>query len=237
MRPHHASPLPEVADFPDKDGWARRQPFAGIYPGAHLPIYDDVRVCDVGEDNEMLILGHVGKRRAVVVFWKRIEALCGRGDANSVIADITDHDDLSRAAEMVRHRWATHVTRCATYPACGSLGPVSDGKPCHDVEWAHAGDPPASITAYDDHDWAGWTSREEDLTTRWHTPKMNGAVRLRCCYRCDLHQAEKADGTVHTADFNRCPTCLEIDGSGDLYFRWDATPDDPRAFPVTVWAV
>ncbi len=234
MRPHHAHPThPDVADFSDMDGWAHRQPWTGIYPGPHLPVYDGVRVCDVGENNEMLILGHVGKLRAVVVFWKRIEATCGRRDATSAIADITDHNDLKRASEIVRHRWATQVSRCATYPACGSLGPVADGKPCHDIEWGHAGDPPASITAYDDHDWAGWSRREADLTT----PKMNGAVRLRCCYRCNLYQSERADGTVHTADSNRCATCAEVDESGDLYFRWDATPDNPRAFPVTVWAV
>ena len=56
-------------------------------------------------------------------------------------------------------------------------------------------------------------------------------MRLRSCNNCNLHQADPP-GLKRT---NPCTRCAEIDDAAGFYIRWNAKPNEPGAFPITVW--
>ncbi len=189
--------------------------FASVQPHPNLPTlgvdrYHGVECFDIGEDGDMLILGHVGTLRAIEVFRARLRGLTSRGEADHIM------HDLETAKESTQHLWAVRITRCQTYPMCRSLGPTGqDGKPCHDDDG----------TGHDDHDWSDWSDRTDQLTK----PTEEG-LWMRWCDRCNLYETRPARPRT-----NRCTQCRQIDDCGDFYLRCDAAPDTPGAFPVTYW--
>jgi hypothetical protein len=193
----------------DLSWYAPRQPFPDL-PSPGFDRFYGVDTIDIGDDGAMLIPGHVGTLRAVAVFRARLRWLLGSPrEANEVMRS------LDYARGNIAHLWAVQVPRCDAYPMCGSLGPIEDGKPCRDDRGR----------AYDDHEWSSWYGRPEILG-----PAREGGVeRLRCCRNCALYETDPPSVVV-----NPCAQCREIDDYGWL-IRWDATPDTPGAFPITLW--
>ncbi len=126
----------------DLSGFAALQPFPDL-PVLGVDRYYGAECFCIGDDGDMLILGHVGTLRALAIFRARLRQLTGRDEADHLM------HDAETALESIAHLWAVKVTRCWTYPMCRSLGPTGDGLPCHDDNGA----------GHDTHDWSEWSDR------------------------------------------------------------------------------
>lgn len=206
-----AEPAPSLpAELPD---FAFRQPFLNLPTPGFDRYYGGIECCCMGEDGDMMIIGHVGTLRALAVFRARLRSVWDRREADAEMRD------LDRARSRVERCWAVRMTRCATYPMCGSLGPIDDGSICHDFHDEGDG------RGYNEHLWPDWTPWPDEIAG------PSNIERLRCCCRCNFAEADPPRAEVT----NRCTTCAEIDDSDDFYLCWPVSADTPNAFPVTVW--
>lgn len=201
------------ADLPE---WAPVQPFdsSGVPELSMFPSYGGVTVVDIGEDGDMIIVGHLGVLAALTAFTTNRRQHIGDREARE------EFGDVNQARGRVQHMWATAAQRCATYPMCRPLGPTGDGHPCHSVD----------DEAFDEHKWGPRYGRPRQMEP---VVKPHQVTRWRQCDRCDLREVTRVDGTVELHD-SPCSTCTEIDDAGGFYIEWQPEPTD-GAFPITRW--
>lgn len=173
-----------------------------------------VPVSSIGEDGDLVALGHYPPHRALAAFNRYSRTVIG-------LKDITDGgyvSDMTALLKAMEPKWAVQRQHCATFPQCGSVGPVADGFPCHDDEG----------TGYPDHAWDEWSEPWRPSTSSPLT-----GLRRRSCDNCDARELLHPDGRVEQRD-NPCDDCVEIDDCS-WYLEWAAEPNCPGAFPIMLW--
>ncbi len=172
-------------------------------------VYDGVPVASIGEDGGLVALGHYPPDRVLAAFNQFTVSVIG-------LASITDDApaavDTEALLKEIKPFWAVQRQLCATFPHCGSLGPVADGFPCHDVD----GEPHPA------HLWGEWSD-----------PSPKKSLRRRDCDNCDARELLHPDGRVESRN-NPCGDCVEVEDCG-WYLEWDPEPNCPGAFPITLW--
>ncbi len=99
----------------DPDSVAEINPYASADPTTYpdLDPFDDVdgvRVSYVGDDGDMIVLGHPGRLRALNAVYKLLVRDLGRDEA-----------DVDLGRRCLVYGWAYKMERCAEFPDCTNL--------------------------------------------------------------------------------------------------------------------
>ncbi len=171
-----------------------------------------VRLSQIGEDGDVVLLGHPGKLRAFAAMraWLRYDC----GDAEVL------YEWEGPVVDRLRHQWAIVRTHCDDWPACS----IEDGFPCHDED--------EDRTGYPEHDWSEWVP-----WPNWRPspdPSSHKPERSRYCGRCNAMNVYPEP----PAGQPRPPRCRECADIADCAWWLDCntTPDAPGSFPVTYWS-
>ncbi len=126
-----------------------------------------VRICNIGDDGDMVMLGHVDDRTAVAVARAYLRSLQSRIEADLYLDGRLGRDpwDYQRAwardalsiFEPVKRKWAVRIKNCDRWPACQEPhADCGNPAPCQEIQYhdwwldcdASAGQPGAFPISY-----------------------------------------------------------------------------------------